>query len=486
MFENKIDEDMKTSLRLFTLFSMIGFLFFIGCQQDVTEIIDIPAEQVITPDSKIAELVQRTAMKDGSDDNIIDKSSCSSLVLPITVIVNGIEIILDSEEDFVTVERILDQFEWDDDIIEILFPITVILADHSELVINNEDNLKALWVSCGENIIDDDIECIDFVYPFTISVFDAENQLSDVITIENDEQLHHFFKEFNEDELASVNFPITVILSSGEEYVANSNDELEKLIDAAIDDCDEDDDNDYNDDDVDDTDLRHVLIDGLWEITKFMEDKDETSIFEGYIFDFLENGVVEVTKNDQGFRGEWTTYGDDGILELELFFGDDFPLGEIHDDWNVIEFDSKIIKLKDVSGGDGAVEYLTFERPTDKGDNGNTASLSEILIDGNWLVAKYNDSGEDETSNFTGFSFDFRENGTVLATKNDDEVEGTWSVNTEGEHDTFILDFGEIVPLNEFNDDWDIEDVLENRVEFHDISGGDGTLDVLVFEKDTI
>ncbi len=69
--------------------------------------------------------------------------------------------------------------------------------------------------------------------------------MSDVITVENDEQLHHFFKEFDKDEIASIKYPITVVLSSGEEYVVNNNDELENLIDAAKDDCDEDDDNDY-------------------------------------------------------------------------------------------------------------------------------------------------------------------------------------------------------------------------------------------------
>ncbi len=477
---------MKTSLRLLTLVSMIGLLLFFGCQQDVTEIIEAPTAEVITPDSKVAELVQRTAMRDGSEDNIIDKSSCSSIVLPITVVVNGLEIHLDSEEDLVTVEKILDQFEWDDDIIEILFPITVILADYTELVINSDDDLETLWESCGENEIDDDIECIDFVYPFTISVFDSENQLSDVTTVENDEQLHYFFKEFEDDEVASINFPITVVLSDGSEYVVNDHDELENLIDAAKDDCDEDDDNDYNDDDVDDSDLRQVLVDGLWEVTKFMDEEDETAIFDGFVFDFLENGVVEVSKNGQGYRGEWTTYGDEGTLELELFFGDEYPLAEIVDDWDLIEFDGNIIKLKDISGGDGSVEYLTFERPTDNGGGEPNASLSDILIEGTWVVAKYNDSGDDETLDYNGFSFDFLENGTVVATKNDDVVEGTWSVNTDSGQEKFILDFGETLPLNEFNDDWDIEDVLENRVEFHSISGGDGTLDVLVFEKETM
>jgi hypothetical protein len=102
-------------------------------------------------------------------------------------------------------------------------------------------------------------------------------------------------------------------------------------------------------------------------------------------------------------------------------------LAEIVDDWDIIEFNGNIIKLKDISGGDGSVEYLTFERPTDIGGGEGNASLSDILIDGNWMVAKYNDSGDDETVNFDGISFDFLESGTVVATKNDDVVEGRCS-----------------------------------------------------------
>ena len=75
----------------------MAFSFLIlGCQNEIDETIEAPKEEVFNLVSPVADLVQRTALRDGSADNIVDGSSCSSLVLPITVIVNGLEISLDS------------------------------------------------------------------------------------------------------------------------------------------------------------------------------------------------------------------------------------------------------------------------------------------------------------------------------------------------------------------------------------------------------
>ena len=71
-----------------------------------------------------------------------------------------------------------------------------------------------------------------------------------------------FFETLDENELVSFNFPLTLVLSDSTEVVVHSNDELEDLLEAVEDSCDEDDDDDYNDDDADDSDLIAVLLDG--------------------------------------------------------------------------------------------------------------------------------------------------------------------------------------------------------------------------------
>ena len=119
---------MRRIFRIFTLLVASSFLFLYGCQKEIDETAEAPQKEVFIQSSPVADLVQQTVLKDGSSDNIIDGSSCSSLILPVTVIVNGQEITLVTPDDFYDVELILDEFEEDDDHIEIIFPVTVILA----------------------------------------------------------------------------------------------------------------------------------------------------------------------------------------------------------------------------------------------------------------------------------------------------------------------------------------------------------------------
>ena len=91
---------MRRNFRLFLILVAGSFLFLYGCQKEIDETIEATNEKVFTQSSPVTDLVRRTVQKDGSIDNIIDGSSCSSLVLPITIIVNGVEMILDSPNDF--------------------------------------------------------------------------------------------------------------------------------------------------------------------------------------------------------------------------------------------------------------------------------------------------------------------------------------------------------------------------------------------------
>ena len=475
---------MRTKFRLFISFVIASLVFLNGCQQEVTEIIEPSTDEVFTSTSPVADLIQRTSLSDGSFDNIIDGSNCLSLELPVSVIVNGLEIILDSPEDFTTVENIIDKFDDDDDIIDIIFPVTVILADHSELVLSDEDDLEDLVDQCTEDGEDDDIECVDFKFPMTLSLYDAGNQVSEVITVENDKQLYKYIHDLDEDEYCGINFPITMVLSGGDEIVINNNDDLEDLLKNAINACDEDDDNDHDDDDIDDSQLVNVLIDGNWAITYFFDEKDETGDFAGYIFTFFENGTAKAKKGDVIVEGSWDSYGDDGSLDLELNFGDNSPFDELYEDWDLIEFDGTIIKLKDVSGGDGSVEYLTFQRPSgDQGGGSNPLAISDVIVEGKWVVASYVDTEKDETVHFNGFEMDFSSDGKVTTTKGEDVLNGTWSVITDSGVEKLVLEFGEQVPFDEFNDDWDIIEVKEARIELKDVSGGDGSISKLVLEK---
>jgi len=73
--------------------------------------------------------------------------------------------------------------------------------------------------------------------------------------------------------------------------------------------------------------------------------------------------------------------------------------------------------------------------------------------DGSWRVSLFFDSG-DETSNFSGYTFQFNSNGQLTATNGSTTVNGTWS-QASGR---MIINFGTTSPFDDLNDDWVIEE----------------------------
>ena len=341
---------MNQLLRTVFVTLLLGAVFS-SCQEEVVEITNPPSDQVVSASSNVADLIQKTSTKDGSVDNIIDHNSCITVVLPVTVFIDGQEFIVESLDQLGELEDLLE--EGDDDDLEINFPITISFPDYTELIINSEDELDDLEDDCSES--DDDIECIDFTYPITLSVYDPSTQQSDIITISNDEQFYIFMDNLDEDEIFSFSFPLTVILWNGQEIQVNNNDDLEDLLEDAIDDCDEDDDNDFDDDDVDDSNLIAVLTAGEWNITKVIEEgQDRSDLFENATLTFMENGEVVYDDGELEVTGNWSTNGNDGILRLEVEFDTDDDsiedlLDLIEQNWDVLSFNAQLIDLKDES-----------------------------------------------------------------------------------------------------------------------------------------
>lgn len=348
----------KVILYILLLFSASVLLS--SCQEEIVEINEPPAEQAFTATAPLADLINRIALKDGSEDNIISQSSCISFALPVTVLINGQKVIVESEEDFEKIERILDEFEDDEDNVQVIFPVTVVLPDYNQVIIHNEDDLEDYIEDCVEGGLDDDIECVDFKYPLQFSLYDAQNQVTDKITVSNDQQLFQFLENIEDDVYVSLDFPVTLILSDGSEIKAYNNNELESIIEDSKDDCDEDDDNDFDDDDIDDSELRTILTNSSWRITYFFDVSDQTEFFNGWNFSFNEDGTVFAADDADSFEGDWESYGDSGVLELDIDFDSVDPVKELDEEWEVLEYSESRIQLEDTSGGSAVT--VVFEK----------------------------------------------------------------------------------------------------------------------------
>jgi hypothetical protein len=60
----------------------------------------------------------------------------------------------------------------------------------------------------------------------------------------------------------------------------------------------------------------------------------------------------------------WLIASNDSISDLDfnLAFSSPAEFLELSDDWEIIEKSTTVIKLKDVSGGNGGTDYLTFTK----------------------------------------------------------------------------------------------------------------------------
>lgn len=332
---------MKSTINFFKLKNLVYLPFLVlmlmmSCQNEETEIINPSNNDIIEGDSVAANLMARMATNDGSVDNIIDYANCLEVVLPVTVTANGITITIQSVADYSQLENILDAFTNDDDAVDITFPITVILNDYTEIIITSQQQLEALIDDCvGENEDDDDIECIDFVYPVSFSIYNTDFQVIDTVTINDDEALHDFLEDLDGPILASLDFPVSLVTASGETVVVNSNQELEVAISDADGTCDEDDDYDWNDDDDDCTEenIELNLKECLWDIS----DYDNSNLFSDYYIDFNVN--YEFTVLDENSNaihdGTWSVAQDGAVITLT--FTTDWE--DLAGDWTIVNCD---------------------------------------------------------------------------------------------------------------------------------------------------
>jgi hypothetical protein len=110
--------------------------------------------------------------------------------------------------------------------------------------------------------------------------------------------------------------------------------------------------------------INATVTSGGWIVTLFKEDNVvQTDNFSGYVFTFAANGDLSATNGSTTQSGDWSTYSDSGYTKLDLMFDAlDGPFEEISEDWRVISRTVTKIELKHVSGGDGSVDFLTFEK----------------------------------------------------------------------------------------------------------------------------
>ena len=333
---------MKRYITKLITISTLIVLLFSSCREEVTIDITGTNEPVIKANTALAGLMQRTSLKDGSKDNIIDNANCFSIKLPVTVIANGEEITVTIEDDYDLIEDIFDEFEDDSDEIEIIFPVTLIFNNFNEMEITNQSDFNNFRNGCnGENEHDEDIECLDFKYPINASIYNTSTEQTNRIEINNDKEMHDFIEELDEDDVANITFPVMVTLFDGTEITITSLGQLENVIESAEDDCDEDDDYDYNDDDCMHC-TEEQILDVLtncsdWKVDKLkLNDNELQENYEDYIYNFGNDSTITVQNGTTTFNGTWSSSGMGNNIIVTIDISD---LSDFNASWRLHEIE---------------------------------------------------------------------------------------------------------------------------------------------------
>ncbi|MFD0836030.1 hypothetical protein ACFQ0I_09660 [Mariniflexile aquimaris] len=133
--------------------------------------------------------------------------------------------------------------------------------------------------------------------------------------------------------------------------------------------------------------------------------------------------------------------------------------------------------------------FLSCNKDDDNSDNNVLNQVQSNVKSGIWQITKFIDSGNDETYNFSGYNFTFKSSGVLNANNGTNNYDGTWSITdsnkNEDSHEDldFSINFNLINDFNDLNDDWDFISQSSTKIELIDISGGNGGIDYLTFQK---
>ncbi len=445
-------------IHLFVLFALFS------CNEDPIQETQNNQEEVIAPNSSLANLMSATSSNDGSIDDILDGADCFSVNLPVTITAGDITFTINTLDDLELLEDILDELD-DDDILEFLFPITITFNDFEEVVIENEEQFEEFVDACFDDD-DDIIECVDFQYPISFSIYNTDFQVIDTITVDDDEELYEFLESLEDDEngvvLASLNFPVTLIYANGETIEVNNNQELEDAIIAAEDDCEDEDECD-----VSLEELEWYLMD--CGIVAEIYNQNETVSEELYL-DFDESGELIATGEPTVTEaGSWeiqeTDLGYVLVIEgLETFAiaNGEWLLEECDEDDENIELE--FVKEAD---NDNFIMELYSECDDNEVDcNEETVELN--LKDCVWYAELNDDFFENLEFDFTeGFNLYVYQENNVIA-------EGNWSVS-EGEN---TLELYVEIDFEGLTGTWQIVECDDDRFEL--VRGED----ILILEQD--
>ncbi|KAF2329031.1 hypothetical protein [Flavobacterium daemonense] len=329
----------------------IAVLFFLlSCQNEMDEQVNT-TQGTVTNASPLTSYLQRVAMVQTVEDNVIDGSTYCTIKPPYTVTVNNTQIAVNSPADYQKVIDNINASNSDDDVVKINFPVTMVYYNYIEKVIPNESDFNSLinyWNQYPDLL--SKINGLNINYPITINIYNSASQAASSTSITSDKAFFNFIKDLTGSQYISLQYPISIVDYNNQTKSITSNLDFENAIKYAIDYCPEN--------NIVTLDFTNTITNGSWQIPYYYADSDKTASYAGYSFTFKSDKTVIASKGASSETGQWDTKLQNGVREVQLNFNSDL-LKKLNDNWKLFEFNNSLIRLRDVNSN---TNYLYFEK----------------------------------------------------------------------------------------------------------------------------
>lgn len=331
--------------------SIAVFLFLLFSCQSETEEENNNSQGTITSVSPLTTYLQRVAMVKTVQDNMIDGSSYCTIKLPYTVTVNNEQIAVNTTADYQKVLDNINASNYDNDIVKIDFPVTMVYYNYIEKLIPNQadfDSLIDYW-----NLYPDllsKINGLNISYPITINIYNSISQIASSQSIISDQAFFNFIKNLNESQYISLKYPIAITDYNNQIKSISNNLEFENAIKYAIDYCPEN--------NLVPLDFATAITKGSWEIPYFYDGTVKTSNYSDYSFVFKADKSVVASKAGISETGQWESSVQNGITAVNISFATGV-LSKLNFNWKLFEFNNSQIRLRDAGA---TTNYLYFQK----------------------------------------------------------------------------------------------------------------------------
>jgi hypothetical protein len=219
---------MKNILNISLLF--LGLLA-LACQTEKHEVLTEEENAVsFTEGSEFYNLVERSAMHDGSQDDELDQSPCFSISFPYRVTLEGVEIKVASLADLqVVLSRAAGS---GGESLDLVFPLSVTTSSYEKVSVSSWEELRELQQNCAAEIAANaaPITCAAIDFPVKMLVYNRNTQETTSANLANKQQLYVFLQNKAPHEVLSFEYPVTVAYDQSSEVNVRNSMELRNAL----------------------------------------------------------------------------------------------------------------------------------------------------------------------------------------------------------------------------------------------------------------